>query len=73
MSAVLEHDGHRRLGPLGVAVASYRLPVAGAEAPQLTVEELAELGDRLRAAVRASVRLPEPVLDVVLATLLAGG
>jgi MoxR-like ATPase len=73
MSAVLEHNGHRRPGSPGVAVASYRLPVAGAEAPQLTVEELAELGDRLRASIRTSVRLPEPVLEVVLATLLAGG
>jgi MoxR-like ATPase len=73
MSAVLEHDGHRRLGPPGLAVGCYRLPVAGAEAPELTVVELAELGDRLRAAVRASVRLPEQILEVVLATLLAGG
>ena len=73
MSAVLEHNGHRRLGPPGLAVASYRLPTAGAEAPELMVEELAELGDRLRASIRASVRLPEPVLQVVLAVLLAGG
>jgi MoxR-like ATPase len=73
MSAVLEHDGRRRPSPLGVAVGSYRLPVVGVERPELTVAELAELGDRLRAAVRASVRLPEPVLEVVLAVLLAGG
>ena len=73
MSAVLEHNGHRRPGPPGVAVASYRLPAAGAERPELAVEELAELGDRLRASVRASVRLPEPVLEVVLAVVLAGG
>jgi MoxR-like ATPase len=72
MSVVLEHNGHRRPGPLGVAVAS-RLPVAGAERPELPVEELAELGDRLRASVRAWVRLSEPVLEVVLAVLLAGG
>jgi len=72
VSAVLEDNGHRRPGPLGVAKASYRLPAAGTERPELTVE-VAELGDRLRAAVRASVRLPEQVLDVVLATLLAGG
>src|SRR5215218_7941650 len=73
MSAVLEHDGHRPPGSSGLAVASYRLSVAGVERPELTVEELAELGDRLRASVRASVWLPEPVLEVVLATLLAGG
>jgi MoxR-like ATPase len=70
MSAVLEHNGHRRPGPPGLAVASYRLPAAGVERPLLPVEELA---DRLRTTVRASVRLPEPVLEVVLATLLAGG
>jgi MoxR-like ATPase len=73
MSAVLEHNGHRRPGPPGLAVASYRLPAAGVERSELTVAEVAELGDRLRASVRASVRLPEPVLEVVLATLLAGG
>jgi MoxR-like ATPase len=47
--------------------------VAGAEAPALTIAEAAELGERLRASIQASVQLPEPVLDVVLATLLAGG
>lgn len=73
MSAVLGHNGHRRPGPPGLAVASYRLPAAGVERPELTVAELAELGDRLRASARASVRLPPPVLEVVLATLLAGG
>jgi MoxR-like ATPase len=73
MTVVLEHNGHRRPGPTGLAVASYRQPMAGVERPELAVEELAELGDRLRASVRASVRLPEPMLDVVLATLLAGG
>ena len=73
MSAILEHNGHRRPGPPGLAVASYRLPAAGVERPELTVEELAELGDRLRASMRASVRLPEPVLEVVLAVVLAGG
>jgi MoxR-like ATPase len=73
VTAVLEHDGHRRPGPPGLAVASYRLPVAGVERPELTVAELAELGDRLRASVRAAIQLPEPVLEVVLAVLLAGG
>jgi MoxR-like ATPase len=73
MSAILEHNGHRRPGPPGLAVASYRLPAAGVERPELKIAEVAELGDRLRASVRASVRLPEPVLEVVLAVLLAGG
>jgi MoxR-like ATPase len=73
VSAVLEHNGHRRLGAPGLAVGCYRLPVAGVERPALAVEELAELGDRLRASVRAGVRLPDSVLEVVLAALLAGG
>jgi MoxR-like ATPase len=41
--------------------------------PRLTVDEVAALGERLRANVRAGVHLPESVLDVVVATLLAGG
>jgi MoxR-like ATPase len=73
MSAVLEHNGHRHPGPLGLAAAPHRLPVAGAELPELTVAEVAELGGRLRASVRASMQLPEQVLDVVVAALLAGG
>jgi MoxR-like ATPase len=47
--------------------------VAGVEPPQLTVAEVAELGGRLRASVRASVQLPESVLDVVAVVLLASG
>jgi MoxR-like ATPase len=73
VSAVLQDNGHRRPGAPGLAVASYRLPVAGVERPALTVAELADLGARLRASVRARVRLPEPVLQVVVAVLLAGG
>jgi MoxR-like ATPase len=73
MSAVLEHNGHRRPGPLGLAVAPHRLPVARVERPELTVEQVADLGARLGASVRASMRLPEPVLEVVVAVLLAGG
>jgi MoxR-like ATPase len=56
-----------------VAVASYRLPAEGAERFELTVAEVGELGDRLRTSVRAGVRLPDSVLEVVLAVLLAGG
>jgi MoxR-like ATPase len=73
VSAVLEHNGHRRPGPPDVAVASYRLPTEGAERSELTVTEVGELGDRLRTSVRAGVRLPDSVLEVVLAVLLAGG
>jgi MoxR-like ATPase len=73
MSAIVEHNGHRRPIPSDVNSPLHRVLVAGADLPQLTVEEVAELGGRLRASVRASVRLPEPVLDVVLAVLLAAG
>jgi MoxR-like ATPase len=41
--------------------------------PVPTVGEVAELGERLRGNVHQGVHLPEDVLDVVLATLLAGG
>jgi len=73
MTAVLEHNGYRRPGAPGLAAAPSPLPVVGAEPPELTVAEVADLGGRLRSSVRAGVRLPEPVLDVVLAVLLAGG
>jgi MoxR-like ATPase len=54
-------------------MAPHRLPVAKAELPELRVGEVAELGGRLQASVRAGVRLPEQVLEVVVAVLLAGG
>jgi MoxR-like ATPase len=73
MSAVLEHGGHRRPSAPGLAAAPQLLPVAGVDLPGLAVAEVAGLGERLRASVRARVRLPEPVLEVVLAVLLAGG
>jgi MoxR-like ATPase len=73
MSAMVEYNGHRRPNPPGVSSPLYGVPVAGTELPELTVAEVAELGGRLRASIRASVRLPEPVLEVVLAALLAGG
>jgi MoxR-like ATPase len=73
MSAMVEHNGHRRPGAPGLAAAPHPLPVVGADLPELTVAEVAELGGRLRASIRAGVQLPEPVLDVVLAALLAGG
>jgi MoxR-like ATPase len=73
MTAVLEYNGYRRPGAPGLAAAPSPLPVVGAELPELTVAEVADLGGRLVVSVRAGVRLPEPVLDVVLAALLAGG
>jgi MoxR-like ATPase len=73
MSAVLQHNGHRRPGASALTAAPNPPPVSKAELPELAVAEVAELGERLRASVRAGVRLPEPVLDVVVAVLLAGG
>jgi MoxR-like ATPase len=73
MSVMVEHNGHRRPSPPGAASPLHRVPVTRAGRPQLTIPEVAELGERLHASIRASLRLPEPVLDVVLAVLLAGG
>jgi MoxR-like ATPase len=38
-----------------------------------SVVDVTEMGDRLRASVRAAVEVSEPTLEVVLATLFAGG
>ena len=73
MSGVFERNGHRRAGAPALAAAPHSLPVSGVELPELTIGEVAELGGRLRASVRASVQLPEQALEVVLAVLLAGG
>ena len=73
MSGVFERNGHRRPGAPALAAAPHSLPVSGVELPELTIGEVAELGGRLRASVRASVQLPEQVLEVVVAALLAGG
>ncbi|MEA2280377.1 MAG: MoxR-like ATPase [Solirubrobacteraceae bacterium] len=43
------------------------------EAPPATVEEVADLGERLRAATAAAVQMSPGTLDIVLATLMAGG
>jgi MoxR-like ATPase len=73
MTAVLGHNGHRPLSAPGLAATPNPLPVLRADLAELTVEEVAELGARLEASVRASVQLPEAVLEVVVAVLLAGG
>ena len=39
----------------------------------MSIDDVADLGARLRASVQARVRMPEGTLDVVLATLIAGG
>jgi MoxR-like ATPase len=62
MSALPEHDGPPRLRP--------RLAAAPAG---VTVADVARLGVRLRAGIEAAVRIPADALDVVVATVLAGG
>jgi MoxR-like ATPase len=71
MSAVLRQNEHRRPG---LAITPTRpSPMAGAEPPELTLQEVTGLGGHLGTSVAARVRLPEPVLEVVLAVVLAGG
>jgi MoxR-like ATPase len=67
MSAVSEHEGPRRLHPRLAAATEC------GEAAAATVDDVARLGARLRASVEATVRMPRDTLDVVLATLIAGG
>src|ERR1700716_2526270 len=69
MSAISARNGHRRTGPHAIAAAE----PAGALEPLPTIEEVAALGARLRGNMRQGVHLPAGVLDVLLATLLAGG
>jgi MoxR-like ATPase len=61
--------GNGRTGLYAVALAQ---PVRDPE-PLPAIEEVAVLGARLRASIRQGVHLPAVVLDVLLATLLAGG
>ena len=72
MSAVPEHNPLRP--PMPRLAAAPSPPLAGPEGPAATtVDDVAALGARLRASVQTAVRMPEETLDVVLATLLAGG
>jgi MoxR-like ATPase len=81
MEAIPERNGHPRTAPHGrlspapgpLSPASGPRPVAPLERAPLTVEEIAALGDRLRAGITSAVRMPADVLEVVLATVLAGG
>jgi MoxR-like ATPase len=67
MSALSEQDGPPRLRPR-LAAAADRESDDGA-----TIDDVARLGARLRAAVAGTVRMSADTLDVVLATLIAGG
>jgi MoxR-like ATPase len=68
MSATRTRNRHRNGEPHLVAAA-----VPAALEPPLSLDEVAALGARLRTNVRMGVHLPESVLDVVVAALLAGG
>jgi MoxR-like ATPase len=67
MSALPEHEEPPRLQP-GPAAASDREDDAAA-----TVDDVARLGARLRSSVEEAMRMSADTLDVVLATLIAGG
>jgi MoxR-like ATPase len=71
MTASAATNGYRHERHLSAAAEPFRTVTA--PAPTLTVEEVAALGDRLRANVRSGVYVPASVLEVVLAALLAGG
>jgi MoxR-like ATPase len=72
MDAIPDHHGRPRSVSAG-RLASCPRPLPITTDDPLPVEQVAELGDRLRANIRAAVRMPEDVLDMVLATMLAGG
>jgi MoxR-like ATPase len=59
----------RRAGPYAIAAVE---PVREPE-PLPTIDEVADLGARLRGNMRRGVQLADDVLDVLLATVLAGG
>jgi MoxR-like ATPase len=67
-------NGVRRNGGYAnAAVAPPALEAVRPPEPLPTIEDVAALGARLRANIRQGVHLPAGVLDVLLATLLAGG
>ncbi|MEA2153985.1 MAG: MoxR-like ATPase [Solirubrobacteraceae bacterium] len=72
MNATRTRNRHRHGEPHLIAAAEPARLQAPLE-PPLTLDEVAALGARIRANVRIGVHLPESVLDVVVAALLAGG
>jgi MoxR-like ATPase len=64
-------SGHRYSAQHLIAAVERASPPA--QQPTLTIEDVAALGERLRANLRAGVHLRASVLEAVLAALLAGG
>jgi MoxR-like ATPase len=64
--------GHRPAVPHLAAPGEHVCSEVSRERP-LTIEDVAVLAERLRVNVRTGVHLPAAVIEVVLATLLAGG
>ena len=74
MEAIPESNGHTRTAGHGRLTPAPRpLSVTPREHVPLTVDDVALLGERLRQNIRGAVRMPADVLEVVLATVLAGG
>ena len=69
MSDSNTRPGHRRTGLYAIAAAG---PVGDPRSPP-AIDEVAALAARLRSNIRLGVHLPGTVVEVVLATLLAGG
>jgi MoxR-like ATPase len=72
VNAARTRNRHRHGEPRLIAAAEPACVPAPQE-PPLSLEEVSALGARLRANVGMGVHLPESVLDVVVAALLAGG
>jgi MoxR-like ATPase len=68
MSALSEHEERSRLQPRLAAA-----PDDEDDDDDQTVDDVARLGARLRSSVEATMRMSADTLDVVLATLIAGG
>jgi MoxR-like ATPase len=67
MSALSQHEGPPRLKPRLAPAAEQEDDVAA------TLDDVARLGVRLRSSVEGAMRMSAATLDIVLATLVAGG